>query len=167
MDSLCLATRRLRLTPFTLELLEAVESADAALYARLGVEPSPEWPEPDLVEALPVFRQELEAHGVTGLGPWLVLDQAGRILGSAGFLGQGEGGRVELGFGIVPGQRGRGYCSEAVRAMLGWAASRGVGTVVARCDADNRASRQVLESCGFRLLGVEQGLLSWEWGPQR
>lgn len=60
----------------------------------------------------------------------------------------------ELGYVFHPDHWGRGYASEAVRALLdaafeGW----GVRRVVARCNPANTASWRLLERVGFRREG--------------
>ena len=123
--------------------------------------PSPEWPEPDLVEALPAFHALLEEDD-DGFRPWIVLDKDRRIVGSAGFLGKSGDGAIEIGFGIVPSERGKGYCSEAVVALARWAGQRHCrATLMARCEPDNAASISVLKKSGFVLGGNAHGRLEW------
>ncbi len=58
---------------------------------------------------------------------------------------------MEVGYGIVPSRQGRGYATEALRAMLAmaWADPR-VTAVVAGTDPGNAASQRVLGKAGFR-----------------
>lgn len=76
----------------------------------------------------------------------------GVAIGGIGFKGAPEDGAVEIGYGLVPSARGRGYATEAAGAMVRLAASLGVTTVRADTDADNVASQRVLEKNGFRLV---------------
>lgn len=68
---------------------------------------------------------------------------------------------VEVGYLFSPAQSGRGYATEAVRALVD-VAFRGLGArrVVARVDARNVASRALLERLGMRL---EAELVDNEW----
>ena len=75
----------------------------------------------------------------------------GLVVGGIGFFGPPRAGEVEIGYGIVPSRQGRGYATEALRAMIAmaWADAR-VRTVVAGTDPGNVASQRVLGKAGFR-----------------
>ena len=77
--------------------------------------------------------------------------QGAPIIGGAGLYRQGEA--VELGYWIAPGHWGRGYASEAVRAMLSIARGLGHTRIVASHFIDNQASGRVLEKSGFQRTG--------------
>lgn len=70
-----------------------------------------------------------------------------KLVGSIG-LGR-KGSDVELGYWIARRYRGRGYASEAVRAVLNQARALGHRRIFASHFADNAASARVLESVGF------------------
>jgi ribosomal-protein-alanine N-acetyltransferase len=76
---------------------------------------------------------------------------SGLVVGGIGYFGPPHGGEVEIGYGIVPSRQGRGYATEALRAMItmAWADSR-VRAVVAGTDPGNVASQRVLGKAGFR-----------------
>jgi GNAT superfamily N-acetyltransferase len=76
---------------------------------------------------------------------------SGLVVGGIGFFGPPRAGEVEIGYGIVPSRQGRGYATEALRAMIAmaWADAR-VRTVVAGTDPGNAASQRVLGKAGFR-----------------
>jgi GNAT superfamily N-acetyltransferase len=87
--------------------------------------------------------------------------ESGLVVGGIGYFGPPRSGEVEIGYGIVPSHQGRGYATEAVRAMTSWAKTDAtVTTVVAGTDPDNPASQRVLEKVGFRC--VERAAL-WHW----
>lgn len=74
-----------------------------------------------------------------------------RIIGACGLsLLDGE---VNLGYWITPDEQGRGYATEAARALLSLARALGHGRVVAHHYVDNAASGRVLEKVGFRRTG--------------
>lgn len=79
----------------------------------------------------------------------------GRLVGSISLLWPPGDGALEIGYGVVPSRRGRGYASEATRAMVALAlASDGVHTVYADVELTNPASVRVLENAGLlRLSG--------------
>lgn len=126
------------------------------------------WPDGELLEALPFFRELLLANGEDGFNTWLIVSVAdGEIVGSAGFIGRpDEAGAVEIGFGIDAHHRRAGYCREAVIALVRWVLSRdSVSRVRAWCEPSNLASGRVLERCGFRQTGENDGLLEWTYMP--
>ncbi|MDG2002126.1 MAG: GNAT family N-acetyltransferase, partial [Novosphingobium sp.] len=73
------------------------------------------------------------------------------IIGSAG-LGQ-DGGHVELGYWIARKHWGKGYASEAARAVLRLAYALGHRRLTAGHFADNAVSGRVLHKAGFRPTG--------------
>lgn len=70
-----------------------------------------------------------------------------QLVGSIGLAGNDD--EVELGYWVAPRFRGRGYATEAVRAVLTQARSLGHRRVYANHFADSGASARVLESAGF------------------
>lgn len=157
-----ISTAQLVLRPFSAELVRAAQSGDLADYRMADVLPDPQWPEKDLREALPFFAEQIAHNGIDGFGPWVVLDGSGTVVGSVGFLGRPENGAVEVGFGIVPSQRRKGYCLEALEGLLRWDGFLESGvTVTARCEAGNAASAATLRKAGFLLVGETDGLLEW------
>jgi ribosomal-protein-alanine N-acetyltransferase len=100
-------------------------------------------------------------------GPRALVDPDHRMVGHAGFhlpprplalalddptfVGQSEptDGAVEIGYTIFPSQRGRGYATEAVAALVDWAARTfEVRVVLAAIVRGNDASVRVLERVG-------------------
>jgi len=72
-----------------------------------------------------------------------------------------EHATIEVGYIFDPASGGRGYATEAVRALLDLAFGElGARRVVARVDARNTASRALLERLGLRL---EAHLVENEW----
>jgi len=76
-------------------------------------------------------------------------------------------GVVEIAYGVDPGHQGRGYATEAARALVGYAFASGrVRSVRAHTLPGPNASTRVLAKCGFELVGEVQdpddGLV-WRW----
>lgn len=72
------------------------------------------------------------------------------VVGNLSFKGITEDGRVEIGYGIGDGYENRGYMTEAVGAVVEWAAGQpGVKQIEAEAERGNIASVRVLEKCGF------------------
>ncbi len=171
LDDLIL-TERLRLPVLDRWLLDALATDPSTIETfRLPAD----WPDADGKEHLDRWRRLAEIDG--GSSPWrarAVVDGSATFVGHAGFHGppvtietalddptfEGvvepvDGRAVEIGYTILPDWRGRGYATEAVRGLIGWADATGeVATVIACVRPDNAASRAVLERVGgFRQIG--------------
>jgi RimJ/RimL family protein N-acetyltransferase len=85
---------------------------------------------------------------------FVICERAGehRLIGGVELLREGE--RWELGYWLTPDAWGRGYATEAGRAVLAMAPSLGVRRVHARHHADNAASGRVLRKLGFCVTGT-------------
>ncbi len=56
-----------------------------------------------------------------------------------------------IGYGIVPGFRRKGYATEMLRKALPICPKLGLSRVLITCDDDNLGSRKVIEACGGKL----------------
>ncbi|MFG3709259.1 GNAT family N-acetyltransferase [Micromonospora sp. NPDC047670] len=89
----------------------------------------------------------------------IVERDSGLVVGSVGLFWPPGDGTVEIGYGIVPSRRGRGYAPEATRALAEFAlAAPDVDTVVATVELSNPASVRVLEKAGFHRYATEETL---------
>jgi RimJ/RimL family protein N-acetyltransferase len=62
---------------------------------------------------------------------------------------------LEIGFVLIPSERGKGYCTEAVKTMVDYLfLSKDIVRIQAKTDSRNVASQRVLEKTGFRKEGV-------------
>jgi len=122
-------------------------------------------------EVSPTWLARLET--ATEADPWIdgfaVVHLASNIvIGSASFKGPPDAdGVVEVAYGIVPSQQGRGYATEATRALVAYAfADDRVRVVRAHTAPRNDASGRVLTKCGFTRIGQvvdpEDGPV-WRW----
>jgi len=161
--NMILRTHRLTLVAATREHVLAELTSRAALAALLAAEVPASWPPGEYdADALEYFRARLtERPDTAGWYGWFILadrpdEPAAWLVGGAGFLGPpGEDGTVEVGYSVIPEVQGRGYTTEAVRALIDFASgSGGVKRVVAHTDATNAASIAVLEKCGFAMVGA-------------
>ncbi len=115
--------------------------------------------------------------------PWtcgfiLVHRESGARVGTCGYKGPpGPDGVVEIAYGVDPEYQGRGYATEAAKALVGFAfdnssdsssdsSSGRVRLVRAHTLPENSASARVLAKCGFARVGQvmdpEDGLV-WRW----
>lgn len=112
----------------------------------------PSWPG----DALPIFPELLKSGGFTG--QFVLVDRslalAVGLMGSKGSIS--DQGDLEIGYGLNPEHWGRGYATEALRALLPhWQATPGVRRVTAATSVFNAASARVLEKCGFVRVGED------------
>ena len=86
---------------------------------------------------------------------WAIELKAGTHIGDLCFKGLNEDGSVEIGYGIIEENQGKGYATEAVEAAVAWALDQpGVHQVEAETEQDNKKSQRVLEKCGFSPMGI-------------
>ncbi|MGW1542932.1 GNAT family N-acetyltransferase [Streptomyces sp. NPDC002309] len=81
----------------------------------------------------------------------LVRHEDGRAIGGMGFHGApDEDARAEIGYDLTEAARGRGYATEALRALADWALAReDVRSLFATVDVGNIPSQRVVERAGF------------------
>ena len=94
-----------------------------------------------------------------GFGFWAIRERgSGRFLGEVGFangrrsLEPSFGDAPEIGWALVPAAQGRGYATEAARAVIAWGAAR-FGPecrTVCMISPENLPSLRVAEKCGYR-----------------
>lgn len=88
----------------------------------------------------------------------------GPVIGDLGFKGPpDERGVIDVGYSVVREERGKGYATEAVRALIDWAFGNPVvKTITADCEQANPASAAVLEKIGMKRDGKKGHLLHWK-----
>ncbi len=160
-----LQTERMELIPFSSDLINLLVADRAAFAEKLAVQLPDEWPGPDLER---VFRTDawLSRQDKSGddWGGYLAILKAGRIvIGYPGFIGAPDKeGAIEVGYSVADSYQGQGFATEAVRALIEWALRQpNVRQVKAGCDADNYASRRVLEKLGMKLVAQDGDKLQW------
>ena len=85
----------------------------------------------------------------------LVLPETGRLIGNCGIRVNDPARREgNIGYALDPAHWGRGYATEAARALLAFGfGDLGLHRVWAHCVAENAASARVLEKVGLRQEG--------------
>jgi RimJ/RimL family protein N-acetyltransferase len=104
---------------------------------------------------------------VPPLGVWAVERRAdGTVLGTVLLLAMpnAEHGEVEIGWHLHTDSWGRGYATEAARAVLGHAFGAGLPEVLAVTHLDNGPSQAVARKLGMTDEGVVE---KWYAGPSR
>jgi ribosomal-protein-alanine N-acetyltransferase len=154
-------TVRLELSSFSPEVMRAAIAGDgAAVEAAFGATVEGTLDE-DLRGFFEVRLADLEADPSIQqwLGRAIILDEGPgrrRVIGSVGFHGPPDAaGRAEVGYQIEPAFRRRGLATEAVRAILDWAAAEhGIRRFRASIAPDNAASVALVAGLGFRRVGT-------------
>ncbi len=117
-------------------------------------------------ETRDLLTRKIEAHAWTQEGDWLtvaVVERAsGLTVGDMSLRWVSERDRTaEVGFIFDPRYQGRGFATEAARALVDWAFTvAGMHRVIGRTEARNTASARVLEKLGMRL---EAHFVDNEW----
>jgi RimJ/RimL family protein N-acetyltransferase len=77
------------------------------------------------------------------------------LVGVAGFGHRGEEHNPEIGYWIGETHWGKGFATEASRALIDHAFSEtGIDALSASCRIQNESSRRVIEKCGFSWVGT-------------
>lgn len=126
------------------------------------------WADPAVVRLLggvPSNEEDSWARLLRYAGNWGLLDygfwcvrrrDTGAYLGDVGYLDakrtgvDGFDGDPEIGWSLVTAAHGQGFATEAVKAALGWGATR-FGRAVAMINPLNAPSEAVARRCGFEL----------------
>lgn len=65
------------------------------------------------------------------------------------------GNMLEIGYVLIPTERGKGYCTEAVQLMVDYLfLSKDIVRIQAVTHVENKASQKVLEKTGFKKEGI-------------
>ncbi|HET7759581.1 MAG TPA: GNAT family N-acetyltransferase [Gaiellaceae bacterium] len=89
----------------------------------------------------------------------IVLRERRQLIGHIGFHGppgvnaRREADAVEVGYTVFPEHRRRGYATEAVRGLLGYAREHGVHRFVASVGPENEPSLRIVRGLGFVEVG--------------
>ncbi len=161
-------TERLRLLPLKHQQLLQYILADGSLEAALNLNSTARAISPALNEALeetilPNVADPEKDYLYATL--WTIIIKAeNKMVGDLCFVGEpNEAGTIEIGYGTYENFRGKGYMTEAVAGMIGWAKSQpGVKTMVASTDKTNPASFAVLQKNNFVKSGENETLYHWK-----
>ena len=138
-----IGTARLRL-----EYIDAATARAIAAHDRAGRAWHAEFPREDDRDAATMLLPEPDRT----FGSLVIVETtSGLAVGTIGFFGPPDDtGTVMIGYGLVPSARGRGYATEALRALVAYAfAQPSVRVLTADPLHDNTASHRVLEKAGF------------------
>jgi ribosomal-protein-alanine N-acetyltransferase len=85
---------------------------------------------------------------------WLLIEK--KDGSKIGFVGLSAfGGSPLIGYVLIPGERGKGYCTEALQLMVDYLfLSKDAVRIQAGTHVENKASQKVLERTGFKREGL-------------
>lgn len=126
------------------------------------------WAEPEVTRHIgnrPFTREESWSRllryvghwSALGFGYWVVSEKSsGRFVGEVGFsdfkreLVPSFDGAPEIGWVLAPSAHGKGFATEAVRAVVAWGETHfGAARTVCLIDTRNLASLRVAAKCGY------------------
>jgi len=155
-----LLTDRLELIPLATSALDALIKRDRAqLEAVTGAHFPVTLCAPPLMEdALMSIREHvLTENQDPRNSPWLAISRTTRdAVGSVGFSRSAkDGGTLLVGYSIYPEFEGRGYATEATKALISWALSLlGTRVIQATIPPWHISSLRVAEKLGMRQVGT-------------
>ncbi len=166
-----IATDRLDLVPLRPDDADEMAGvlADPSLYAFIGGEP------PTLDELRVRFPKW--AHGSPRSGEdwhnWIIRLRAdgaaighlqATVIDDSG-AGAGSGSKADVAWLVGTAWQGRGYASEAARALVAWLESIGVAAITAHIERDHAGSGRVAAAAGLTATGeIEEGEVVWRRG---
>lgn len=95
---------------------------------------------------------------------WLIiLPEEKRTIGGIGLGGTPKGqGSTEVGYFVDARYNGRGFATEALGALISWAAKNPeLLRMIAHTPAGHLASQRILQKNGFKEQGQEEGVIRW------
>jgi RimJ/RimL family protein N-acetyltransferase len=161
--------QRLREDDFEADVPIVVDDGGLERIKILCVRFPPEWPG-DALALFPEWAARLDADPTDEIVGGTMIDRADLVaVGQMSF--SGRFGDLELGYGVNPSYRGRGYATEMACALIAWALEQpGTATIMSACLEDNIASIRVLEKAGFRRAGrridADGPLIVWEYATK-
>jgi ribosomal-protein-alanine N-acetyltransferase len=161
-------SRRLNLIAATTELIRNDIGGRQILSDALGVTVGKSWP-PDLygTRAMHFALTQLDDPTEQGWSFWYLSTSAEpcELVGICGFKGRpDQTGSVEIGYSILNEHQRKGFATEAVLRLVGWAFSHhNVVEVSAETLPHLKQSIRVLEKNGFELAGAgsEAGVIRY------
>jgi RimJ/RimL family protein N-acetyltransferase len=157
-----ISSSRLDLVSISPEIVDAlIAGRRADVEALLGATLPDGWPQPP-DEGFLVFRRD-QMHRDPSRQEWLVralvLRETRELIGHAGYHGPPgvnctkDEQAVEVGYTVFPPHRRRGYATEAVEALAGFARGRGVRKLLASVAPTNDPSLALVRKLGFAQIG--------------
>jgi len=166
MDKVIL-TQRLRLIPLDIKQLELIAQDIDAFEKSLSITMMRDLITDRVRRAIGMKIDKMckaDASEHDCLTYWLIINKDENV--GTGLLGfksfPDERGATEIGYGLDPAYQGKGYMSEAIRALIDWAFTHPFCKVITATEVENPASKRLLERLGAQLVNVSEHSSSWE-----
>jgi len=166
-------SERLKMIPLTHQLLQLLRADRGAMEQALGLYKSSfqvsKFYQNEVDDALTNFWLP-KTLANPGAYKWytdweIVLKSMDTSIGGIGFTGEPNGsGEVEIGYMIDGQHHNKGYATEALQLLVGWAfTSESVKCIIVHTYADNLPSIRILDKCGFNEIARDgEGLMTYK-----
>ncbi|HTQ64167.1 MAG TPA: GNAT family N-acetyltransferase [Puia sp.] len=162
-------TSRLQIIPLNYEQLDLYLQANGRLEKLLHLADNGRTIAPDIKEMVMSFTlpkiKKAGAYNYLFHTFWIVVEKKSKnIVAELGFKGEpNQKGEIEIGYGTMPGHRGKGYMTEAVGGMIDWAKSQpGIHLVLAETEEKNIASVKIVQKNNFQFMKKKGKMLWWK-----
>lgn len=159
-------TNRLKLLPFTKEICEDVLLSSTSVLINSGINPAYGWPDLETLDTLPRIINNLsKVKSPSGFESWMVLHKNDNsLIGDIGFKGlPNENGEIDLGYGIIASERGKGYAKEAAIGLIEWAFDQSeIQAITANCLRESIFSQKILIALNFISLKDDDHMRYWK-----
>jgi [ribosomal protein S5]-alanine N-acetyltransferase len=161
-------TERLIIKPLNYDQLVKYIQCDNSLEEELNLNKTSRILSPELKEAfeqtiLPNVADKTKNYLYATL--WTaILKTENKMVGDLCIVGEpNAAGEIEIGYGTYTEFQGKGFMTEIVSGMIGWAKKQpNVKSIIASTEKTNTASFKVLEKNNFIKIGETETLLNWE-----
>lgn len=148
-----------RLLILAVQVNEAAEVFEAVVESVNELKPWMPWvhPKPTLEGSVQFHRDAAAKWETRDLLDFQWREKStGRLVGKGGFHTiNWDVPKLEIGYWVRTSMAGKGYCQEAVNALVEFARTRlGAARLEICSDPRNKPSRRVAEGCGFTLEGI-------------
>jgi len=162
-----ISTTRLELIPLGQRQLETCLSDLSAFEKQIGLTITRDFFTDRVQRAIRMKVEKMREADVSQhawFTYWLIVVREENVgAGMLGFKGYPNAeGSTEIGYGIDPSYQNKGYMSEAVQALTGWAFLHDFCKVITATEVENPASKRLLEKLGAVQVGVNDTTTSWE-----
>jgi len=162
-------TEQLVILPLNYEQLDLYLQANGRLEKLLHLKDSGRTIAPDVKEIVTAFT----LPKIKKAGPanylfhtfWIVVEKKSRsVVAELGFKGEpNEKGEVEIGYGTMPLQRGKGFMTEAIGGMIKWARHQSnIKYILAETEEKNTASIKIVQKNNFEFMGKKGKMMWWK-----
>jgi ribosomal-protein-alanine N-acetyltransferase len=160
-------TECLIIQPLTYDQLVKYIQLDGSLETELNLNKTSRSISPDLKQALeqtilPAVTDSNKNYLFSTL--WTIISKSeNKMVGDLCFVGEPNvDGEIEIGYGTYEEFQGKGFMTEAVSGMIGWAKEQPVvKAIIASTDKSNVASYSVLIKNNFIKTGATETMFNW------